>query len=98
LGDALRQLGREEDALKEFREGKRRLEIQLRAYPHSTHVLGWAEGVCRRLSEYEDMAAFSRRNQESVRNAYLGAPSDDLVAGLDSGIIRPGELSEQKES
>ncbi len=93
LGDALRQLGREEEALKEFQEGKRRLEIQLRAWPHSTHMLSWAEGVCRRLSEYEDMATFSRRRQDAVRNAYLGASSDELVAGMDSGIIRPGELS-----
>jgi hypothetical protein len=94
LGDALRQLGREEEALKEFQEGKRRLEIQLRACPHSTHMLGWAEGVCRRLSEYEDMDSFSRRRKESVRNAYLGASTDELVAGMDSGIIRPRELSE----
>ena len=94
LGDALRQLGREEEALKEFQEGKRRLEIKLRAWPHSTHMLSWAEGVCRRLGEYEDMATFSRRKQESVRNAYLGASTDELVAGMDSGIIRHGELSE----
>ena len=93
LGDALRQLGREEEAAKEFQEGKRRLEIQLRASPHNTHLLSWAQGVCQRLSEYEQMGAFSRRQQESARTAYLGASPDDLVAGMDSGIIRPGELA-----
>jgi len=93
LGDALRQLGREAEAVKEFQEGKRRLEIQLRASPHSTHLLSWAQGVCQRLSEYEQMAAFSRRKQESARTAYLGASPDDLVAGMDSGIIRSGELA-----
>ena len=93
LGDALRQLGREEEAVKEFQEGKRRLEIQLRASPHSTRLLSWAQGVCQRLSEYEQMAAFSRRKQESARTAYLGASPDDLVAGMDSGIIRSGELA-----
>jgi molecular chaperone DnaK len=92
LGDALRQLGREEEAVKEFQEGKRRLEIQLRASPHNTHLLSWAEGVCRRLSEYEEMGAFSRRKRESARTAYLGASTDELVAGMDSGIVRPGEL------
>ena len=92
LGDALRQLGREDEAVKEFQEGKRRLEIQLRASPHSSHLLTWAEGVCQRLSEYEEMAAFSRRKRESDRNAYLGASTDELVAGMDSGIIRSGEL------
>jgi molecular chaperone DnaK len=94
LGDALRQLGREEEAMKEFQEGKKRLEIQLRASPHNTHLLSWAEGVCQRLSEYEEMATFSRRRKESVSIAYLGASTDELVAGMDSGIIRPGELSE----
>jgi len=93
LGDALRQLGREEEALKEFQEGKRRFEIKLRTFPNSTHMLSWAEGACRRLSEYEDAAAFSRRRNESERTAYLGASSDELVAGMDSGIIRSGELS-----
>jgi tetratricopeptide (TPR) repeat protein len=92
LGDALRQLGREDEAVKEFQEGKRRLEIQLRASPHSSHLLTWAEGVCQRLSEYEEMATFSRRKRESDRNAYLGASTDELVAGMDSGIIRSGEL------
>ena len=92
LGDALRRLGREEEAVKEFREGKRRLEIQLRASPHNTHLLGWAEGVCQRLSEYDAMATFSRRKRESVREAYLGASTDELVAGMDSGIVRSGEL------
>jgi hypothetical protein len=86
-------LGREAEAIKEFQEGKRRLEIQLRASPHSTHLLSWAQGVCQRLSEYEQMAAFSRRKQESARTAYLGASPDDLVAGMDSGIIRSGELA-----
>jgi hypothetical protein len=94
LGDALRQLGREEEAVKEFQEGKRRLVIQLRASPHSSHLLNWAEGVCQRLSEYEEMAAFSRRKRESDRNAYLGASADELVAGMDSGIIRSGELQD----
>jgi tetratricopeptide (TPR) repeat protein len=94
LGDALRQLGREEEAVKEFQEGKRRLEIQLRASPHSTHLLGWSESVCQRLSEYEEMATFSRRKRESVRNAYLGASADELVAGMDSGIVRSGELQD----
>jgi molecular chaperone DnaK (HSP70) len=93
LGDALRQLGREEEAVKEFQEGKKRLEIQLRASPHSTRLLSWAQGVCQRLSEYEQMAAFSRRKQESARTAYLGVSPDDLVAGMDSGIIRSGELA-----
>ena len=93
LGDALRQLGREEEAVKEFKEGKRRLENCLRACPQSTHYLGWAERVCQRLSEYEDMKAFSRRRNESARNAYLGAPTDELVAGMDSGIVQSGELA-----
>jgi tetratricopeptide (TPR) repeat protein len=94
LGDALRHAGREEEAIKEFREGKRRLEIQLRAWPHDTHLLDWAEGVCQRLGDYEEMKTLSRRKQESVRNAYLGVSTDELVAGMDSGIIRSGELSE----
>lgn len=93
LGDALRHAGREEEAIKEFREGKRRLEIQLRAWPHDTHLLDWAEGVCQRLGDYEEMKTLSRRKQESVRNAYLGVSTDELVAGMDSGIIRSGELS-----
>jgi hypothetical protein len=92
LGDALRQLAREEESVKEFQEGKRRLEIQLRSSPHNTNLLGWAEAVCQRLSEYEEMATFSRRKRETVRNAYLGASTDELVAGMDSGIIRSGEL------
>lgn len=94
LGDAQRRLGREEEAVKEFREGKRRLETQLRASPHNTHLLGWAEGVCQRLSEYDAMTTFSRRKRESVREAYLGAATDELVAGMDSGIVRSGELHE----
>ncbi len=94
LGDAFRQLGREEEAVKEFREGKRRLEIQLRASPHDTNLLGWAEGVCQRLSDYDEMKVFSRRKQESARTAYLGASTDELVAGMDSGIIRSGELQD----
>jgi tetratricopeptide (TPR) repeat protein len=93
LGDALSRLGLEAEAVKEFQEGKRRLEIQLRTSPHSQYLLGWAEGVCRRLSEYDDMAAFRRRKMESARTAYLGASSDDLVAGMDSGIVHPGELT-----
>jgi molecular chaperone DnaK len=93
LGDALRQLGREDEAVKEFQEGKRRIEIQLRAQPHSKYLLSWAQGVCQRLSEYEEMAAFNRRRLESARTAHLGVSPDDLVAGMDSGIIRSGELA-----
>jgi hypothetical protein len=93
LGDALRRLGREQEAGKEFQEAKKRLEIQMRLSPQCAHLLGWAEGVCRRLGEYEAMAAFSRRRQESARTAYLGASTDDLVAGMDSGILSSGELA-----
>ena len=95
LGDALRHSGREEEAMKEFQEGKRRLEIQLRAFPYDTYLLSWAEGVCQRLGEYEEMKTLSRRKQESVRNAFLGASTDELVAGMDSGIIHRGELSRE---
>jgi molecular chaperone DnaK len=93
LGDALRRLCREDEAAKEFQEGKRRIEIQLRAQPHSKYLLSWAQGVCQRLSEYEEMAAFNRRKLESARTAYLGASPDDLVAGMDSGIVHSGELA-----
>lgn len=93
LGDSLRHAGREEEAMKEFREGKRRLEIQLRSSPHSTHLLSWAEGVCQRLGEYEEMKTYSRRKQESERSAALGASTDELVAGMDSGIIQCNELA-----
>jgi hypothetical protein len=39
------------------------------------------------------MAAFNRRKLESARTAYLGASPDDLVAGMDSGIVHSGELA-----
>lgn len=89
LGDALRHTGREEEAMREFREGKQRLEAQLQQHPHSSYLLSWAEGVCQRLGETDEMEKFTRRKQESVRHAYLGASTDELVAGLNSGIARP---------
>ena len=90
LGDALRHSGREDEAMKEFQEGKRRLEMQLHAFPDSTYLLGWSEGVCQRLGQYEEMATYSRRKEECLRKAYLGATTDELVAGAD-GPSKPAE-------
>jgi molecular chaperone DnaK (HSP70) len=81
LGDALRHAGQEDPALKEFHEGKRRLEGQLQAFPHSTYLLSWLAGVCQRLGQHEEMAAYARRKEECARQAYLGASADELVAG-----------------
>lgn len=80
LGDALRHAGREAEAMNEFREGKRRLELQLQHSPNSAYLLSWAEGVCQRLGEDEQMKMFSQRKLESARNSYLGAATDELVA------------------
>lgn len=93
LGDALRQLGREDEAVQEYQEAKKRLEGSLRSYPHNRHLLGWTGGVCRRLSLYEEAARLDRRQHELARSEYLGVSPDDIVAGMDSGIVGSGELA-----
>jgi tetratricopeptide (TPR) repeat protein len=92
LGDALRQLGREEEAVREFQQGKKVLDEQIRGSPADAHLLGWAENVCQRLGEYGEASKYRRRKLEATRAEYLGAPLDELVAGMDSGIIPPAEL------
>jgi molecular chaperone DnaK (HSP70) len=94
LGDALRQLGREEEAVREFQQGKRVLEEQIRGSPTDAYLLGWAENVCHRLGEYGEASKYRRRSSEAARTEYLGAPLDELVAGMDSGIIPPAELQD----
>lgn len=86
LGDALRLVDREEDACKEYEEGKKLLETALRSSPQDRFLLAWMAGVCQRLGQYADFSAYRQRNSELVQNAYWGASADDFVAGLDSGI------------
>ena len=92
LGDALRQLGREEEALSEYRQGKKVLEDRLRARPKDEYTLNWIEGVCRNLGQYDEANQYRWRHRQAIRAEHLGASPEELVAGLDSGIVRSGEL------
>jgi tetratricopeptide (TPR) repeat protein len=98
LGDALRQSGREEEALAEFRQAKKVFDERLRANPTNTLNLDWAEGVCRRLGDYEEAGKYRGRCAEIHRTEQLGVPLDQLVAGLDSGIIPQSEIQHRPRS
>lgn len=92
LGDALRQSGLEAEALAEFQQAKKVFDEQLRANPTNTYNLDWAESVCRRLGDYEEAGRYRSRRAELYRTEQLGVPLDQLVAGLDSGIIPQSEI------
>jgi molecular chaperone DnaK (HSP70) len=94
LGDALRQLGREEEALAEYRQGKTILEETLRARPKDEHAMSWLEGACRNLGQYEEANRYRSRLWQIAHADHFGASPDELVAGLDSGIVRSGELKD----
>lgn len=94
LGDALRQLGHEEQALSEYRQGKKVLEEELRARPKDEYALNWIEGVCRNLGEYDEANKYRWRHWQAIRAEHLGASPEEIVAGLDSGIVRSGELKD----
>lgn len=98
LGDALRQSGHEEEALAEFRQAKKVFDERLRANPTNTLNLDWAEGVCRRLGDYEEAGKYRSRCAEIHRTEQLGVPLDQLVAGLDSGIIPQSEIQHRPRS
>jgi molecular chaperone DnaK (HSP70)/Flp pilus assembly protein TadD len=98
LGDALRQLGHEAEAVREFQRGKKVLEEQLRQSPSDDFLLRWAAGVCRRLGENEEADKYNSRRLKAARTERLGAPLDELVAGLDSGIIPPDKLRDDPAS
>jgi molecular chaperone DnaK (HSP70) len=98
LGDALRQSGHEEEALAEFRQAKKVFDERLRANPTNTLNLDWAEGVCRRLGDYEEAGKYRGRCAEIHRTEQLGVPLDQLVAGLDSGIIPQSEIQHRPRS
>ena len=98
LGDALRQSGREAEALAEFRQAKKVFDEQLRANPTNTFNLDWVEGVCRRLGDYEEAGKYRGRCAEIHRTEQLGVPLDQLVAGLDSGIIPQSEIQHRPRS
>ena len=92
LGDALRQIGREEEAIAEYRQGKRTLEEKLRTQPKDDHLLSWMGKVCRSLSEYDEANRCRLKIWQIKRADHLGAPPEELVAGLDSGILSSSEL------
>jgi len=98
LGDALRQLGREEEALAQFRQAKKLFDEGLRADPTNTYCLGWVEGVCHRLGDYEEAGKYRGRQAETLRTEQLGVPLDQLVAGMDSGIISQSELGHKPKA
>ena len=86
LGDALRLLGREAEAGVEYLEGKKRLETTLRSCPNNKFALNWLADVCLRLGLYEEASTYKRRASEIVRKGHWGAPADDFVAGMASGM------------
>ena len=92
LGDAFRQANREEDAIAEYHQGKQLLEKKLRTEPKDEHSLSWMEGVCRNLREYDDANRYHQRLWQIRHANQLGASPEELVAGLDSGILRSNEL------
>jgi tetratricopeptide (TPR) repeat protein len=98
LGDALRHLGQEDEAMAEFRQAKRAYDEALSADPRNTHQLSWAEAVCRRLGDYEEAAKYRSRHAQIERTNQLGVPLDQLIAGLDSGIIPQSELQQTSTS
>jgi tetratricopeptide (TPR) repeat protein len=86
LGDALRLLGREAEAGVEYLEGKKRMETTLRSCPNNKFALNWLADVCLRLGLYEEASTYKRRASEIVRKGHWGAPADDFVAGMASGV------------
>lgn len=95
LGDALRQIGREEEALSEYRQGKKVLDEKLRTQPKDEYALDWMECACRNLGEYDEANRYRLRLGQIRHADHLGASPDELVAGLDSGIVRSGELKDE---
>jgi hypothetical protein len=56
------------------------------------------EGVCHRLGDYEEAGKYRGRRAETLRTEQLGVPLDQLVAGMDSGIIPQSELGHKPKA
>jgi predicted Zn-dependent protease len=96
LGHAYRQLGEEENALKEYRKAQQLLRGICSRYPNDDWYLKYIEGVHRALGEYEE-ADRTRKQQQTARNTrILNGNPETLVAGPDSGIWEEAEIFENK--
>lgn len=91
LGDLYRERGDEKAARKEFREAIRLVERQTGDQPESSTVWREAEGLYRRVGDYEHAAEAQRRAVKTEQDERFGGDHAARIAGPDSGFLQADE-------